>query len=316
MVLSIVIPLLNEEANLLELHRRLSETLDRIGCDRRIIFVDDGSTDRSPEIIRELAVRDPSVIGVRLSRNFGHERASTAGLDNATGDAAILMDADLQDPPEMIEKLVAAWKEGAEIVYAVRARREGEGPFKRFSAWLFYRLLNIRSEVQVPRDTGDFRLIDGKVLAALRSCREQDRFVRALIAWTGFRTKAVPYDRPARAGGETKYNRLRLLLLSLDALIGFSILPLRIATAVGLVVTAFSLIMVGIVTFQKLFLGLPFQGYALLATGLFFLGGVQMLLLGVLGEYIGRIYRQTQNRPLYLVSEVIGAPPAVSANAP
>ncbi len=310
MLLSIVIPLLNEEANLLVLHRRLSETLDRIGCDRRIIFVDDGSVDRSSEIIRDLAARDSDVVGIRLSRNFGHERASTAGLDHATGDAAVLMDADLQDPPELIEKLVEAWQGGAEIVYAVRARREGEGPFKRFSAWLFYRLLNMMSEVHVPRDTGDFRLIDAKVLNALKSCREQDRFVRALIAWTGFRTKAVTYDRPARGGGETKYNRFRLLLLSMDALIGFSILPLRIATAVGLIVTVFSLTMVAIVMFQKLFHQLPIQGYALLATGLFFLGGVQMLLLGILGEYIGRIYRQAQNRPLYLVSEVIGKPDA------
>jgi len=306
MLLSIVIPLLNEEANLPELHRRIVETLERIGAERRIIFVDDGSTDRSAEIIRELSARDPSVVGVRLSRNFGHERASTAGLDHAVGDAAILMDADLQDPPEMIEKLVEAWKQGAEIVYAVRARRQGEGPFKRFSAWLFYRLLNMMSEVPVPRDTGDFRLIDRKVLESLKSCREQDRFVRALVAWTGFRTKAVPYDRPARAGGETKYSRLRLLLLSVDALIGFSIVPLRIATGVGLIVTILSLTIAAIVAVQKIFLGLPFQGYALLATGLFFLGGVQMLLLGILGEYIGRIYRQSQSRPLYLVSEVIG----------
>jgi len=315
MLISIVIPLLNEEANLPELHRRLTETLDRIGADRRIILIDDGSTDRSPQIIRELASRDSNVIGIRLSRNFGHERASTAGLDHAVGDAAILMDADLQDPPEMIEKMVEAWKDGADIVYAVRARREGEGPFKRFSAWLFYRLLNMMSEVSIPRDTGDFRLIDAKVLSALKSCREQDRFVRALIAWTGFRTRAVAYDRPARGGGETKYNRLRLLLLSLDALVGFSILPLRIATGVGLAVTAFSLTMAAVVVFQKLFHRIPIQGYALLATGLFFLGGVQMLLLGILGEYIGRIYRQTQDRPLYLVSEVIRSPSAVAPDA-
>ncbi len=305
MRVSVVIPLLNEEENLIELHRGLRETFDRIGADRQIIFVDDGSTDRSPEIIRELAGADPTVVGLRLSRNFGHERASTAGLDNATGDATILMDADLQDPPEMIEKLLEAWKKGSQIVYAVRTRRHGEGLFKRLSAWIFYRLLNLMSEVPVPRDTGDFRLIDGKVLAALKSCREQDRFVRGLIAWTGFRTEAIPYDRPERRGGKTKYNHLRLLLLSIDALIGFSILPLRFATAAGMLVMIFSLTMAVIVIIQKLSTGIPIPGYALLATGMFFLGGVQMLLLGILGEYIGRIYRETQSRPLYLIAETI-----------
>jgi dolichol-phosphate mannosyltransferase len=307
MLLSVVIPLLNEEGSLPELHRRIAQTTEKLGCERQIIFVDDGSTDGSARVIRELAAQDPSVVGLRFSRNFGHEAASTAGLDAACGDAAILMDADLQDPPELIEQMVRLWQDGNEIVYAVRRRREGEGWFKRSTSWLFYRMLDRLADVSIPKDTGDFRLIDARVLHALRQCRETDRFVRGLVAWTGFRSTSLLYDRPARLAGVTKYNPLRLLLLSLDAAVGFSILPLRIATGCGMAVTLLSLVMVAIIAVQKLLHEMPAPGYALLACGLFFLGGVQMMLLGILGEYIGRIYRQTQSRPLYLVAEKIGA---------
>ncbi len=308
MRLSFVIPLLDEAPHLRELHRRLAATAERLGCERRIIFVDDGSTDGSAEIIRELASADPSVVGIRLSRNFGHEVASTAGLDHADGDATILMDADLQDPPETIDAMVDQWKAGHEIVYAVRRRRAGETAFKRSAAWLFYRILNGLSEVPIPLDTGDFRLMDAKVVQAVRQCRENDRFVRGLVAWSGFRSTAVLYDRPARAAGRTHYSALRLWLLSLDAVVGFSIVPLRLATALGFFITFLSLTLAGIVVLQRLFFPdiMPLPGYALLATGLFFLGGVQMLILGILGEYVGRIHRQTQARPLYLVTEMIG----------
>jgi len=311
MFLSFVIPLLNEAANLEALHQRLAAVCERLGCQRRIIFVDDGSTDDSPNVIRALAAADPTVMGIRFSRNFGHEVASTAGLDQAIGDAAILMDADLQDPPETIGAMVEQWQAGHEIVYAVRRRRDGETSFKRTSSWLFYRLLNRLSEVPIPLDAGDFRLMDAKVVQAVQRCREQDRFMRGLVAWSGFRATSVEYDRPPRAGGRTHYSPFKLLMLSLDAFVGFSILPLRFATAAGFIITLLSLTVAAVVFLQRLFFSgiMPLPGYALLATGLFFLGGVQMLILGILGEYVGRIYRQTQARPLYLITEMIGACP-------
>ncbi len=306
MLLSVVIPLLNEEGNLPELHRRLAETAERIGCERQIVFVDDGSTDGSARIIREIAEKDSSVAGLKLSRNFGHEAASTAGLDHAVGDAVVLMDADLQDPPEVIEEMVRRWREGNDIVFATRSKRAGESIFKRSTSWLFYRIMDKLSDVSIPVDAGDFRLIDGKVLAALKRCREQDRFVRGLVAWTGFRSSSVEYDRPARGSGQTKYNPIKLLLLSLDAAVGFSIKPLRIATALGFITMLIALSQAVRIFAEKLFWGHPPAGYALQTVGLFFIGGVQMLLLGVMGEYIGRIYRQVQGRPLYIVGEKIG----------
>jgi len=306
MRLSVVIPLLNEEGSLRELYQRLAATMDRLGVEREIIFVDDGSTDRSAEVIRELAEKDASVKGIRLSRNFGHEAASTAGLDYASGDAVVLMDADLQDPPEVIQELVQRWREGFEIVFALRKKREGEGLFKRSTSWLFYRILNKLSDVRIPMDAGDFRLIDGKVLSALKQCREHDRFVRGLVAWTGFRSTSVMYDRPARFAGQTKYNPIKLLVLSLDAAVGFSIKPLRIATGIGFIVTLISLEEAARILVEKVVRGIAIPGFALQTVGLFFLGGVQMLLLGVIGEYIGRIYRQSQDRPLYIVRETIG----------
>lgn len=308
MKVSVVIPLLNEQDNLRPLHGRLVATLEKIGAEREILLVDDGSTDASIRVIEELAASDPSVIGIKLSRNFGHEPASTAGLDRATGDVAVLMDADLQDPPELIEQMIELWKQGNSIVYATRHKRAGESLFKRATSWLFYRLLNYFSEVKIPMDTGDFRLVDRKVLDALKECRETDRFVRGLVAWTGFQSAPLMYDRPARHSGETKYRPLKLLLLSLDAIVGFSISPLRIATIFGLLVTLLSIVMVIVLLLQRFVFShtFPIQGYALLTSGLFFLGGTQIMLLGVIGEYIGRIYRRNQDRPLYLVDRVIG----------
>lgn len=306
MKISVVIPLLNEQDNLRPLHQRLVQTLEQAGCQRQIIFVDDGSTDESARVIRELAREDPTVLGLSFSRNFGHEAASTAGFDVAEGQATVLMDADLQDPPELIAEMIKLWQEGWEIVYATRRKREGEGIFKRFTSWLFYRLLNALSDVAIPRDTGDFRLVDARVRQALQQCREKDRFVRGLVAWTGFRATRLFYDRPARQAGKTKYNPFKLLLLSLDAAIGFSTTPLRVTTSLGFVVMLLALFQAARIFVEKLVWGIPVPGFALNATGLFFLGGVQLLMLGILGEYIGRIYRQSQNRPLYLVRQVIG----------
>lgn len=311
MRLSIVIPLLNERGNLKELHRRLCAVCEKIGCERDIIMVDDGSNDGSAEVIRELSAADKTVTGLRLSRNFGHEAASTAGMDIAHGDATILMDADLQDPPEMIEEMVKLWKEGNEVVYAVRRRRKGESILKKSAAWLFYRALNCLSEVRIPLDVGDFRLMDARVVQSLRTCREQDRFVRGLVAWTGFRSAAIEYDRPARSSGATHYGIWKLMFLSLDAFFGFSISPLRIASATGIFVILMSLIG-SIFLAGRVLAGAAMPVFALPTCGLFFLGGVQMLCLGILGEYVGRIYRQTQNRPLYLVAEEIPATVSVA----
>ena len=296
MQLSVVIPLLNEKNSLKELHRRLVAISEKIGCEREIIFVDDGSVDGSDEIIRELVAVDPTVTGLRLSRNFGHEAASTAGMDASHGDVTVLMDADLQDPPELIEQMYELWKQGNQIVYAVRRRRRGESMLKLSAAWMFYRALNFLSEVSIPLDVGDFRLMDARVVQSLRKCREQDRFVRGLIAWTGFRSAPLEYDRPARASGQTHYGLLKLFFLSLDAFFGFSISPLRIASAAGIVVMLISA------------LATIVPNTTLMSCGLFFLGGVQMFCTGILGEYVGRIYRQAQHRPLYLVAEEIARP--------
>jgi len=293
MLLSIVVPLLNEKNSLVELHRRLAAVCEKIGCEREIILVDDGSGDGSDQVIRELAAGDPTVTGLRLSRNFGHEAASTAGMDAARGDVTVLMDADLQDPPELIEQMHELWKQGNQIVYAVRGRRRGESMLKLSAAWMFYRALNFLSEVSIPLDVGDFRLMDARVVQSLRKCREQDRFIRGLVAWTGFRSAAVEYDRPARASGQTHYGLLKLFFLSLDAFFGSSISPLRMASAGGIAVMLISI------------LAAAMPGTALLSCGLFFLGGVQMFCTGILGEYVGRIYRQAQHRPLYLVAEEI-----------
>jgi dolichol-phosphate mannosyltransferase len=312
MLMSIVIPLLNEEHTLRELHRRLVAVTTRLKCDRQIIFVDDGSTDGSAEVIRELAAKDPTVTGLRFSRNFGHEAASTAGLDAAHGDVTVLMDADLQDPPELIEQMVDLWKQDNQIVYAVRRRRAGESALKLSAAWLFYRTLNCLSEVHIPLDVGDFRLMDARVVQSLQACREHHRFVRGLVAWTGFRSAPIEYDRPPRAAGMTHYGLLKLFFLSIDAFVGFSIFPLRIASAIGALILLASMACAGLCGGEAIFRGSPSTG-GLLASGLFFLGGMQLFCIGILGEYIGRIFRQSQTRPLYLVTEEIASAEAAAS---
>jgi dolichol-phosphate mannosyltransferase len=307
MLISIVIPLLNEQDTLIELHDRLVTVIEKMGCDREIIFVDDGSTDDSAEAIRTLAAIDPTVVGLRLSRNFGHEAASTAGLDIAHGDVTILMDADLQDPPELIEQMVELWKQDHQVVYAIRRRRQGESLLKKSAAWLFYRAVNLLSDVPIPKDTGDFRLMDARVVRSLCDCREHHRFVRGLVAWTGFRSAALEYDRPARASGTTHYGLWKLFFLSLDAFVGFSISPLRLASFAGGAVLLGSTLTTIAYLIESLSNGKGIPAIALLAGGLFFLAGMQLLCLGIVGEYIGRIFRQGQSRPLYLITEEIAS---------
>ncbi len=301
--ISIVIPVFNEQGCLEALFERLRQVERAVDEDFEYIFVDDGSTDGSGEIIRVLARSHDNIRYIMFSRNFGHEAALTAGLDHAGGDAAVIIDADLQDPPEVIPELIAKWNEGFKIVYAQRRRREGESVAKKWSSWLFYRIIRMLSGVDIPVDTGDFRLMDSAVVEQFRRCREGNRFVRGLVAWTGFQQTAVLYDRDARHAGRTKYGFFKLLRLALDAVFSFSDVPLRIGVYIGIAVVIFSVLMVVNMICQKLFLGLDIPGYALMVSGMFFLGGVQLAMLGLVGDYVGRVYRQTQNRPLYIIFE-------------
>ncbi len=300
---SVVIPLYNEEENLRELHHRLKKIFKENQLNYEIIFVDDGSQDNSLAVIKEICRSDTKCRYVSFSRNFGHEAASTAGLERARGEVAILMDADLQDPPEFIPTLIKKWQEGYEVVYARRKKRRGESLFKQITSWLFYRLLNLFSEIKIPEDVGDFRLMDRKILEEFKKLPERNRFVRGLIAWLGYRQTSVEYERPERYKGKTKYNPFQLTYLAFDALTSFSTSLLRISTFSGFIVAFVSFLIVLIIFCQKVFFRLPIPGYALIATGLFFLGGLILIYLGLVGEYIAKIHRQVQERPLYIVKE-------------
>lgn len=302
-LISIVIPVFNEQECLEALFARLRVVEQSLEDTFEYILVDDGSRDRSREIIRELAKTNASLRYIFFSRNFGHEAATTAGIDHAAGDAVVIIDADLQDPPELIPELIAKWREGFQVVYAQRRRRAGESLGKRLTSWLFYRILRWLSGMDLPKDTGDFRLMDKCVVRQFRRCRERSRFVRGLVSWTGFRDVAVMYDRDARHGGETKYNVFKLMALALDAAVGFSNVPLRLALYAGLITCVFALLMIGIEVVQRVFWDVPFKGYALLVISVYFFGGFTLMLLGLLGEYIGRAYRETQNRPIYIPME-------------
>lgn len=303
---SVVVPLHNEEENVRELYTRVGKTLHDIGVEYELILVDDGSEDRSLEIVRELARADRHVRYVSFSRNFGHEAASTAGLERARGDVVVLMDADLQDPPEFIPELLAKWRAGYEVVYARRKKRQGESRFKRGTSWLFYRLLNRLSDVRIPEDVGDFRLMDRRAVEAFKGMPERSRFIRGMIAWVGFRQIAVEYDRPERLKGMTNYSPAKLTYLAVDAMVSFSTALLRFSTIAGLVAGVVSLVMVLVILVQKVFHGIAIPGYALMTAGLFFIGGAILLSLGILGEYVGKIYRQVQARPLFVVREETG----------
>lgn len=300
---SIIAPIYNEECCLDELYRRISEVMDQTHEPWELVLVNDGSRDASPEIIRRLAAADKRVRPVMFARNFGHQIAVTAGLDYARGQAVIIIDADLQDPPEVILEMISKWREGVEVVYAVRADREGETWFKKFTAALFYRIIFSITDVKIPMDTGDFRLMDRKVVNVMKTMREHHRFLRGMSAWVGFRQEGVTYKRAARFGGETKYPFRKMLKLALTAITGFSYFPLQLATYLGFITAGLAIIAIPVVAILRALQPQAFFGQASTLIAVLFLGGVQLISLGILGEYIGRIYDEVKGRPLYIVSE-------------
>jgi polyisoprenyl-phosphate glycosyltransferase len=300
---SIIAPIFNEFENLPVLYRRVKEVMDSTGENWELILVDDGSSDNSTERIRELAAMDERLRPIIFARNFGHQIAVTAGLDYARGQAVVIIDADLQDPPEVILDLIKKWKEGYEVVYAVRAERQGESWFKLFTASLFYRLIYRITDVKIPLDTGDFRLIDRKVVDVMSSMREKHRFLRGMGAWVGFKQIGVEYKREARYSGETKYPFNKMLKLALNAITGFSYFPLQVATYFGFISAGIAILAIPVVILERLTGSQAFYGQATTLIAVLFFGGVQLISLGILGEYIGRIYDEVKGRPLYIVRE-------------
>jgi dolichol-phosphate mannosyltransferase len=302
-IFSIIAPIYNELDNIPELYPRLREVMDKTGEPWELILVDDGSSDGSTEIIRKLAENDERVRPVIFARNFGHQIAVTAGIDYSRGDAVVIIDADLQDPPEVILDLIEKWREGFEVVYAVREEREGETWFKRTTASLFYRLIFKITDVNIPLDTGDFRLMDKKVVAVMRQMREKHRFLRGMSAWVGFKQVGVNYKRKPRYAGETKYPLNKMIKLALNAITSFSYFPLQLATYIGFIAAGLSVLAIPIVAILRLTTGTVLLGQATTLIIVLFLGGVQLIALGIIGEYIGRIYDEAKGRPLYIVAE-------------
>jgi glycosyltransferase involved in cell wall biosynthesis len=301
--LTVVVAAFNEEAALPLLHPRLSAALDALDLDTRVLYVDDGSRDRTWEVLTEIAGRDPRVSLLRLSRNFGKELALTAGLDQVDADAALVLDADGQDPPELLPQFVAHWRAGADVVYGRRSSRRGESWLKRSTAHAFYRVINRLSATDIPADTGDFRLVSRRVLDALRSLRERQRFMKGLFAWVGYPQVAVEYEREPRLAGRSKFNYWRLWNFALEGITGFSTAPLRVGTYLGLA-SALVAFAYGVwIVFKTLRWGEPVQGWPTMMAVVLFLGGVQLIALGVIGEYLGRLFIESKQRPLYLVRD-------------
>jgi glycosyltransferase involved in cell wall biosynthesis len=302
-VYSIIAPIFNEIENLPVLYQRITEIMDQTNEPWELLMIDDGSTDGSTEFIRNLAKNDERIRPIIFARNFGHQIAVTAGLDYSRGQAVTIIDSDLQDPPEVILALINKWKEGYEVVYAVRSEREGETWFKRFTASIFYRLIFRITDVKIPMDTGDFRLMDRKVVNIMNSMREHHRFLRGMSAWVGFKQIGVEYKRAARLSGTTKYPFKKMLKLALTAITGFSYVPLQLATYLGFISAGISIITIPVVIVLRIVGSQSFYGQATTLIAVLFFGGVQLISLGILGEYIGRIYDEVKGRPLYIVTE-------------
>ena len=300
---SIIAPIYNELENIPELYRRVKEVMDSTKEPWELLLVDDGSTDGSTSALRALAKKDDCVRPVIFARNFGHQVAVTAGLDYSRGDAVVIIDADLQDPPELILEMAKKWKEGYEVVYAVRAEREGESWFKLWTASLFYRLIYRITDVKIPLDTGDFRLMDRGVVNVINSMRERHRFLRGMSAWVGFKRIGVEYKREARKAGETKYPFRKMFRLALNAITSFSYFPLQVATFFGFASAGIAIIAIPFVVYMRITGSQAFFGQATTLIAVLFLGGVQLISLGILGEYIGRLYDEAKGRPLYIVRD-------------
>jgi len=300
---SIIAPIFNEEGNIPELCQRVVQTMDSTGESWELIMVDDGSQDNSANLIRDLSQNDPRIRKVLFARNFGHQLAVTAGLDYSRGEAVVIIDSDLQDPPEVILDLIAKWKEGYEVVYAIRSEREGESWFKLATASVFYRIIYRITEVNIPLDTGDFRLLDRKVVTIMNSMRERHRFLRGMSVWVGFKQVGVYYKRSARYSGETKYPLKKMIKFASDAITAYSYFPLQLATYVGFICAGISILAIPVVIVLRLAGSQAFFGQATTLIAVLFLGGVQLISLGILGEYIGRIYDEAKGRPLYIVKE-------------
>lgn len=308
MLVSVIVPCYNEQDVLRATHERLTSVLSALSLDYELLFVNDGSRDDTQLILTELQLIDPHVRVLLLSRNFGHQIAVTAGLEEASGDAIVIIDADLQDPPEVIPQMVQLWRDGNDVVYGMRTDRKGESTFKLWTAKIFYRLINRLSETKMPFDTGDFRLLDRRVVDAVNSMPERARFLRGMVSWTGFRQVSLPYARAPRHAGTTKYPLTKMFRFAMDGIISFSLVPLKLAIWTGFL--AICIAVAGIVAAiidRMLNRDLP-RGWASLFVAVLFMGGVQLVSLGIIGEYLGRIYTEVKGRPLYVVQERLGFP--------
>jgi dolichol-phosphate mannosyltransferase len=306
MLYSIIIPVYNEAEVLPALYGRLTRVMEGLVEPYEIIFVNDGSQDDSTLLLRDFQARDERVKFLSFSRNFGHQIAITAGLDYSSGQAAVVMDADLQDPPEVIPQLIEQWRKGYDIVFAVRAKRQGEGFFKRSTAALFYRLFRRMAATELPLDAGDFRLMSRRAVEALQSIRERNRFIRGLAGWIGFRQTMIPFVRDVRQAGETKYPLKKMLRFALNGLLSFSVVPLQLASYLGFLISSIGFFYIVYAIGLKLFTDRVVWGWTSVMVAVLFLGGVQLVSLGIIGEYIGRIYEEVKQRPLYVVDEAKG----------
>lgn len=300
---SIVVPVYNEEEVIHETYRRLTEVMRSTKEAYELLFVNDGSRDRTAEIIKAYSEQDSTVVLLDFARNFGHQIAITAGMDYARGEAVVVIDADLQDPPELILEMIEKWKQGFDVVYAKRTKRKGETYFKKQTAAMFYRFLRAMTDIDIPLDTGDFRLLDRKVCNQMNSIQEKNRFVRGLVSWVGFKQIAVEYERDERLAGESKYPLKKMLKLSMDGITSFSYKPLKLASYAGVTLSGVGFIYLLVVLYLKLFTDSTITGWSSLIVIQLFFSGIILIILGMIGEYIGRIYDETKNRPLYIVRE-------------
>lgn len=304
--ISIIAPAYNESGNLFPFYDRMKEVLDNIDPSWEIVFVNDGSRDNTINELVELRNKDNRVKIVDFSRNFGKEIALTAGLDYCTGQVIIPIDTDLQDPPELINDMIKLWREGNDVVYATRAKREGETAIKKFTAYMFYKFINKMTKIEIPQNTGDFRLMDRKVLDSLNELRETHRFMKGLFSWVGYKQVSLTYVREPRFSGVTKFNYWKLWNFAIEGITGFSIAPLQFATYFGFLVSVFAALYALVIIFKTLFIGADVPGYPSIMVTLLFLGGIQLITIGIIGEYVGRIYNEVKRRPLYIVSKKYG----------